>query len=412
LQKRIAVIGSGISGLVSANLLSKNYDVTLFEANDYLGGHTHTVDVDWQGQNFAIDTGFIVFNKKTYPNFCKLLTSLAVPIQASEMSFSFSSSTMGLEYNGNRLNTLFADRANLFKPSFYKMLMDITQFNRQAEAYLTQTSEDCSVREFLQWRQYSSQFTKAYFLPMAAAIWSVKPAQIYETSARFIFSFFDNHGLLNVVNRPPWYVIAGGSRNYIAPLTKPFSQNIVTRAKVENIRTQQNQVILHVQGEDVVFDAVVIATHSDQALQMLAQPTPEQQEILAAITYNDNDVVLHYDTSVLPKKRLAWASWNYKDTPADNVGLTYYMNRLQNLTAPVDFCVSVNLTESIQADKILHRFRYAHPCFTRQAIKAQLRHAEINGQQNIYFCGAYWGYGFHEDGVKSAIDACASLGVL
>lgn len=411
MPKRIAVIGSGISGLVSANLLSKKYDVTVFEANNYIGGHTHTVDVEFANQKYAIDTGFIVFNQKTYPDFCKLLSVLDVSAQPGEMSFSFRSDGLRLEYNGNRLNTLFADRKNLFNPSFYKMLADVARFNRLAKTYLLQSNNEMSVEEFIQRHKFSSLFTHAYFLPMAAAIWSVSPAEIYVTSARFVFQFFANHGLLEVVNRPPWYVIKGGSRSYIAPLTQAFRDKIVLQAEVKNIRAEQEQVILQVNNEDIHFDAVVIATHSDQALKMLARPTTVATEILSAIGYKDNEVVLHTDSSVLPKNKLAWASWNYLDTQNNNFGLTYYMNRLQNIDASVDFLVSVNLTHLIQPEKIIEKFSYAHPSFTPAAIKAQQRYAEINGKQNIYYCGAYWGYGFHEDGVKSAIAACAALDV-
>jgi predicted NAD/FAD-binding protein len=262
LHKRIAVVGSGISGLVSANLLSKNYDVTLFEANNYIGGHTHTVDVEVNHHKYAIDTGFIVFNKKTYPNFCKLLDKLGVAIQESEMSFSFRSQAMGLEYNGHSLNTLFADRANLFKPKFYKMLRDISHFNRQAKAYLSRNHDDVSIADFVNKNRYSQLFIHAYLLPMTAAIWSAKPTEMYATSARFILNFFENHGLLDIINRPSWYVLKSGSRSYIAPLTQPYRQQIFLNKKVKSIRTQENKVILKVQNEDVVFDAVVIATHS------------------------------------------------------------------------------------------------------------------------------------------------------
>jgi predicted NAD/FAD-binding protein len=412
LQKRIAVIGSGISGLVSAYLLNKQYDITLFEANNYIGGHTNTVDLEIDDHQYAIDTGFIVFNKATYPNFCKLIDKLGVAIQKSEMSFSFRSDAMAMEYNGHSLNTLFSDRSNLVKPAFYKMLNDITRFNRNAKSYIAQNMQDFTVAEFIQENRYAALFTKAYLIPMAAAIWSAKPAELYAAPARFIFNFFANHGLLDVANRPQWYVVAGGSRNYIEPLIQDFRSKIFLNAKVDNIRHSNNQVILTVQNQEMTFDAVIIATHSDQALRMLANPTQGEDAILSAIPYQKNEVVLHSDSSVLPKKRRAWASWNYLDSVNDAAGLTYYMNRLQNIDSPIDFCVSVNQSEIIQPEKIFERFSYSHPCFTQEAQRAQSQHAEINGKNNIYYCGAYWGNGFHEDGVKSALDACEPLGIV
>jgi predicted NAD/FAD-binding protein len=412
LQKRIAVIGSGISGLVSAYLLNKNYDVTLFEANNYIGGHTCTVDLEIDDYQYAIDTGFIVFNKQTYPNFCKLIDKLGVAIQQSEMSFSFRSDAMGIEYNGNNLNTLFSDRSNLFRPAFYKMINDIARFNRHAKSYIAQNIQELSIDDFIQQNNYSALFTKAYFVPMAASIWSAQPAEIYTTPARFIFNFFENHGLLAIANRPQWYVVAGGSRNYIEPLIQGYRDKIFLNAKVDHISHRDNQVILKVGNDEVIFDAVVIATHSDQALQMLGEPSPAEDSILSAIQYQKNEVVLHSDNSLLPKKRRAWASWNYLDNNQEMAGLTYYMNRLQNIESPIDFCVSVNQTEKIQPEKIFERFTYSHPCFTQEAIRAKQQHAEINGKNNIYYSGAYWGNGFHEDGVKSALDACEPLGVI
>jgi predicted NAD/FAD-binding protein len=412
LQKRIAVIGSGISGLVSAYLLSKKYDVTVFEANDYIGGHTNTVDLEIDDHQYAIDTGFIVFNKETYPNFSKLIDKLGVAIQRSEMSFSFRSDAMAIEYNSRNLNTLFSDRSNLFKPAFYKMIKDITRFNRDAKSYIAQNMQEFTVEDFIQQNKYDALFAKAYLVPMAAAIWSAKPAEIYAAPARFIFNFFANQGLLNLSSRPQWYVVAGGSRNYIEPLIQHYRSQVFLNAKVDQIRHHNNQVILTVQNEDVTFDAVVIATHSDQALRMLAKPTPAEDALLSSIQYQKNEVILHSDNSVLPKKRLARASWNYLDSANEKAGLTYYMNRLQNIESPIDFCVSVNQSEIIQPEKIFERFSHSYPCFTQAALRSQQQHADINGKNNIYYCGAYWGNGFHEDGVKSALDACEPLGIV
>jgi predicted NAD/FAD-binding protein len=411
LSKRVAVIGAGVSGLVSAYLLDKRYDITLFEAQDYLGGHTHTHTISYQDIPYQIDTGFIVFNKKTYPYFCQLLDTLNVPIQKSEMSFSFKSSAMGLEYNGHSLNSLFADRKNLFRPAFYSMVKDIARFNREAKLFLTTQAPAVTITDFIAQNNYNEWFQRAYFIPMTAAIWSAKPSDMYHTPADFILNFFENHGLLDIRQRPQWYVIAGGSKNYIAPLIKNFQHKIHLNAPIENIRRANDKVIIRVAGEEVIFDAVVIATHSDQALRLLENPSADEYKILSAISYQKNDVVLHHDASILPKRRLAWASWNYADHGVDSSTLTYYMNKLQNINAPIDFCVSLNQTEKIHPQKIFKQFSYSHPSFTQAAIAAQQSHHVINGKNGIYYCGAYWKYGFHEDGVKSAIDACQSLGV-
>jgi predicted NAD/FAD-binding protein len=411
LRTRIAVIGSGISGLVSAYLLSKRYEVTLFEANDYLGGHTHTHDIIFQENPYAIDTGFIVFNKKTYPNFCRLIEKFDIGIQKSEMSFSFRSDKMGLEYSGKSFNSLFSDRRNFLKPAFYKMVKDISRFNKEAKTFLTNMRHDVSVGEFIKQNKYRNWFTEGYFIPMTAAIWSAKPSEIYATSVSFILNFMENHGLLDIYQRPQWYIIAGGSKNYIQPLVQDFKHNILLNSKVNQICRRDSKIVLKVDNTEAQFDAVMIATHSDQALSLLEQPSADEARILSAIAYQENDVVLHYDTNLLPRARRAWASWNYADTTSELTSLTYYMNKLQNISAPVDFCVSLNQAERIQLEKIIKRFRYSHPCFNQAAIKAQSEHHLINGKDGVYYCGAYWKYGFHEDGVTSALDACKSLGV-
>jgi len=410
-SKRIAIIGSGISGLVSAYLLNKNYNITLFEANNYIGGHTATIDVNLADKNYAIDTGFIVFNQKTYPNFCRLLQKLQVPIQPTEMSFSFRSDARQIEYNGHNLNTLFADRRNLFKPKFYRMIKDILLFNKQAKKFIAKVdNSDLSIRKFIATEKYSELFVNAYLLPMISAIWSAEPINMLDSPAHFILRFCENHGLLDVANRPQWSVVAGGSKQYIAPLTKSFAQNIRLNTKVNSVRRINNGVEIHTENGIEQFDAVIFATHSDQALNLLADPTDDEKNILAAIPYSNNEVVLHTDESVLPKNKLARASWNYLDVASQKFALTYYMNRLQSLNSKIDFCVSVNLTEHINPEKIIQKFNYSHPCYQVQTIQAQKQHNLINGKNSTYFCGAYWGYGFHEDGVNSAIAACLPLG--
>lgn len=411
MSKRIAVIGSGISGLVSAYLLSKRYDVSLFEANDYLGGHTNTVSVDIGSEQHFIDTGFIVFNKKTYPNFCQLIEKLNIPIQLSEMSFSYRSINSGFEYNGHSLNTLFSDRRNLYKLSFYRFIKEIILFNNEAKKFLSEAKNTAiSIKEFIECHQYSPQFIECYLIPMISSIWSKNKADTLNCSAHFIFKFYENHGLLDLYNRPPWYVIAQGSKSYIPPMIAKLKEQIYLNTKIQAITREAHQVVLKSESNEAIFDCVVIATHSDQALKLLAQPTEEELNILSAIKYTENEVVLHTDEHIMPRRKLSWASWNYLDNEHSSSSLTYYMNRLQSIQSRTNFFVSVNLSESIDSNKIIQRFKYAHPCLDLPAIKAQQQINLINGLNNTYYAGSYWGYGFHEDGVNSAINTCRLIG--
>ena len=411
MSKRIAVIGSGISGLVSAHLLSNRYDVSLFEANDYLGGHTNTVSVDIAGEQYPIDTGFIVFNKKTYPHFCQLIEKLKVPIQLSEMSFSYRSKASGFEYNGHNLNTLFSDRGNLFKPSFYRFIKEIILFNNDAKKFLADSQRsEISIKEFLYRHRYSTQFKECYLIPMMSSIWSKNKEDTLNCSAHFIFKFYANHGLLDLSNRPPWYVIAQGSKSYIPHMIKPFKNQIYLNTKIETIQRNADHVVLKSKNNEFTFDCIVIATHSDQALKLLSQPSKKEIEILSAIKYTENEVILHTDEQIMPKRKLSWASWNYLDTGASSSCLTYYMNRLQSIQSRTNFFVSVNLSGLIDSKKIIQRFKYAHPCLDIAALKAQQQITLINGMNNTYYVGSYWGYGFHEDGVNSAINTCKLIG--
>ncbi|MBN9229235.1 MAG: FAD-dependent oxidoreductase [Legionella sp.] len=409
-MKKIAVIGSGISGLTSAYLLSKSHDVSLFEANDYLGGHTHTISVTTEESEYNIDTGFIVFNKRTYPNFCKLLEELNVPIQPSEMSFSYRSDHRGLEYCGHSLNTLFSDRRNLVNKDFYRLLKDIISFNTHAKKFLAQTDDlTVTIHEFIRKHHYSEQFTECYLIPMMAAIWSKNREDALNCSALFIFNFYHNHGLLEIFNRPTWYVIKQGSKNYIAPMLERLKDQVYLNSKVERIIREEGKVKIITRGQEQIFDAVICATHSDQTLAMLDKPTAEEMNILSAIKYTNNEVVLHKDKKVMPKNRKAWASWNYLDNQNNEATLTYYMNRLQSIHTHHDFFVSMNLTHEIDQEKIIQSFQYAHPCLDVSALKAQKQINLINGLHNTYYAGSYWGYGFHEDGVNSALKACHLL---
>lgn len=411
MSKRIAVIGSGISGLVSAYLLSKRYDVSLFEANDYLGGHTNTVSVDIEGEQYPIDTGFIVFNKKTYPNFCQLMEKINIPIQLSEMSFSYRSMSSGFEYNGHSLNTLFSDRRHLFQPGFYRFIKEIILFSYDAKKFLAEDqSTEIIIKEFLKRRQYSVQFIECYLLPMMSAIWSKNKEDTLNCSAHFIFQFYANHGLLDLYNRPSWYVIAQGSKNYIPPMIKKLNDHIYLSTKIETIQRKANHVVLQSESGESTFDCVVIATHSDQALKLLSQPSQEEINMLSAIKYTENEVILHTDEQIMPRRKLSWASWNYLDIGSSSPSLSYYMNRLQSIQSRTNFFVSVNLSGIIDNKKIIQRFKYAHPCLDLAAMKAQQHIKLINGVNNTYYVGSYWGYGFHEDGVNSAINTCRLMG--
>jgi uncharacterized protein len=402
---RIAIIGSGISGMVAAYHLSQNHAVTMYEAGGHVGGHTHTVDVESGGRHYAIDTGFIVFNDWTYPNFISLLDELAVPWQASDMSFSVRCENSGLEYNGTSINSLFAQRRNLLRPSFLGMVADILRFNREAPALLT-SGYELSLGDHLEAQRYSRYFIENYIIPMGAAIWSSSPAEMLAFPARFFVEFFAKHGFLSVNDRPTWRVIRGGSREYVKRLTAPYAGQIRLSTPVESILRQPNRVVLRLRSGAVeTFDAVFIACHSDQALKLLHDSSPEERRILGAIPYQENEALLHTDTRLMPRRPKAWAAWNYHRPrePSDRVTVTYHMNTLQTLTAPVQFLLSLNRGEAVDPAQVLGRYVYHHPVFTTAAVAAQKRHHEINGVRRTYYCGAYWGYGFHEDGVKSAL---------
>ncbi|GIU04314.1 NAD(P)/FAD-dependent oxidoreductase [Shewanella morhuae] len=414
-MKNIAIVGTGISGLTCGHLLSESHQVTVFEANDYIGGHTATVDIEHQGQTYAIDTGFIVFNDRTYPRFERLLKRLKVTTLPTEMSFSVHNALTGLEYNGNNLGSLFAQKRNLLNPRFWAFLREILRFNKGCKAlYQQDIYPDGNLGDYLDSENFSSFFAEHYILPMGAAIWSSSIEDMRSFSLKFFIRFFEHHGLLNVSDRPQWYVLQGGSRSYIPDLIAPFKDNIRLNSPVSAIERHGNGVKLQVNGQWLEFDEVILACHSDQALRMLKDPTAAEQAILGDLSYQDNDVVLHMDTTILPKRKVAWASWNYRldgDTKRP-ASVTYNMNILQQLPANAPtFCVTLNQSELIDTSKVLRRFNYAHPVFNEASLKAQSRREEISGQNHTHFAGAYWHNGFHEDGVRSALDVCAHFGV-
>ena len=411
---KIAIIGSGIAGLTSAYLLSRSHDITLFEAGDRIGGHTHTVNVTVEGQRYAVDTGFIVFNDWTYPNFIRLLGQIGVTFKPTEMSFSVCDRSSGFEYNGNTLNSLFAQRRNLLSPGFWGMLRDILRFNREAPLDLQaqRISADMTLGDYLDAGGYGPRFIRHYIVPMGAAIWSMSLADMLGFPLQFFVRFFKNHGLLSVSNRPQWCVIEGGSSSYIEPLTRSFREQIRLDCPVHRVERAADGVIIHSAAGTEAFDKVVFACHSDQALALLGDPSSAEQQILGALPYADNDVVLHTDTRLLPDRQRAWASWNYRlsGNPQTQAAVTYDMNILQGIDSATTFCVSLNQTSMINPLKILARYTYAHPQYSLAAVAAQARWEELCGAQHTYYCGAYWANGFHEDGVVSALRVAQAFG--
>lgn len=413
---KLAIVGTGIAGMTAAHLLHRDHDLTIYEAGEYIGGHTNTIDVEHEGVTYAVDTGFIVFNDWTYPNFIALLDRLGVASQPTDMSFSVRCEDTGLEYNGTSLNRLFAQRRNLLRPSFYRMIRDILRFNRESVRLLEEPGLGPALGTYLEQNRYSPYFIRHYIVPMAGAIWSAGASTIWQWPARYLVQFFKNHGMLSVDARPTWRVITGGSQRYVETLVRPFRDRIRLRTPVVRINRLWDGVdIRSLDRTDSErterFDGVLLACHSDQALALLADPSPLEREILGAIPYQPNEAILHTDRSLLPRRRLAWAAWNYHllPTPADRVLVTYHMNTLQRLTAPSDFCVTLNRADAIDSAKILRRITYHHPVFSPEAVGAQERHGEINGRRRTWYCGAYWSYGFHEDGVRSAMAACRAL---
>ncbi len=421
-MKKIAVIGTGISGLTSAYLLSRKHNVTVFEKNNYIGGHTATKDIELNGQSYAIDTGFIVCNNKTYPNFLKLLKQLKVALQPTEMSFSVLNKQSNLEYNGNTINTLFAQRRNIFSVKFWRLITEIIRFNKTCkERYsLDNIDKNETLGDFLSEHKFSEYFTQNYILPMGAAIWSTSLIEMLEFPLHFFIRFFYNHGLLNITDRPQWYVIPKGSREYIKPLVKSFENNIHLNTSIKHVKRHNSNVeIVFSDNSTQVFDEVIFACHSDQALKLLEQPTDEELSILGDIPYSANEVVLHTDTTLLPTRKLAWASWNYLLDDTSNQEqltrsscVTYNMNILQGLkTKEHTFCVTLNQTAKINPEKILATFTYHHPVFNQTSLNAQKRRDEICGINNTHFVGAYWHNGFHEDGVVSAVKVAKRFGI-
>lgn len=412
---KIAVIGSGISGLVAAYVMSKEHEVHLFEADSRLGGHTHTHDIKVESGTYQIDTGFIVHNDRNYPNFVKLMNQLGVETKDSFMSFSVKVEENGLEYNGTSINSLFCQRKNIINPSFYRMIRDILRFNKEATEYFLKHREEApdqmTLEDYLRQNHYSKEFTEYYIMPMGAAIWSASREEMKKFPLHFFVRFFHHHGMLTVDERPQWRVLKGGSKSYIPKIIQPFEKNIHLNAPITSVVRNNNKVILN---QNLEFDHVILACHANQAMNMIKDANEEEKKVMGGFSYRPNDILLHTDVSVLPKKVLGHASWNYflPKVQLDRVAVTYHMNILQGIKAPETFLVSLNMDHLIDPKKVIKKIPYSHPVYNQSAVESQKQWDKIsNLESRTHFCGAYWGNGFHEDGVKSALKVTETFGL-
>jgi uncharacterized protein len=421
-RQNVAVIGSGISGLAASYLLSRKYDVHLFEKDNRLGGHTHThlIEDPATGRATPVDTGFIVHNDRTYPNLVKLFAELGIETQSSDMSFGVSCRKTGFEYSSRGLNGFFAQRTNFFRPAHYLFFRELLRFNREAAALLEDPSNvNVTLGEYLEQERFSREFTDQYLYPMSAAVWSTSPQQMRDFPAFTLIRFFENHGFLGINTHPKWKTLRGGSHAYIAPLTRPYVHNIRTAAQLKTVQRDADCVTLRfADGVTRVFDQVVFATHGDQVLPLLENPTRCEREVLGTFRNSSSQTWLHTDTRMLPRRQQAWASWNYhvsvegmQDLSSRGVAVTYDMNRLQAIDSPTRFCVTLNAVNGIDERKVLRRMAYSHPLYTLDSVRAQARWHEISGYNRTHYCGAYWFYGFHEDGLNSALRVAKALGV-
>jgi len=407
--KRIGIIGTGIAGLTCAYHLAPHHQVTLFEKNDYIGGHTHTVNATVGDEQAAIDTGFIVFNDRTYPLFMELLAEIGVTFQPTEMSFSVRNDAANLEYSGANLISLFAQPANLLRPRHYLFLRDILRFNRNVRKDALQ-SPGITIGQYLDRTGYSSFFHNNYLLPMIAAIWSMGIEQARDFPLSSFVRFFENHGLLDVTHRPQWYTIEGGSSSYIKPLTRQFKDNIRLSTPVKSVERKENLVEIVTDSSIESFDEVIFACHGDEVLPLFANPSADEKRVMAGFTTSRNRVVLHTDRDLLPKRRAAWASWNYRvsDELRQETALTYHMNILQRLNKRNNYLVSLN--QEVDESQILAEFIYRHPVYSIESLRSQELWALISGRDRIHYAGAYWFNGFHEDGVRSGRRVATMLG--
>jgi len=407
---KVAIVGSGISGNTIAHLLHKKHTISLYEKDSRIGGHSHTHNLYIDGNSVFVDTGFIVFNKKTYPLFLALLEELGVEYENSNMSFSVFSKISGLEYNGTSLNTLFSQRKNLFNYKFIKMIFEILRFNKESLRIL-EAQEELTLGEYLRDNRYSDYFSKHYILPMGSAIWSSNLEGMMKFPAKFFISFLHNHGMLKVNDRPQWLTIRNGSQSYVEKLCQPYKKAIKLNSNIKRIERKPNEIIIYDQDGKKSFDYLFMACHSDEAMNLLSDLTKDERRILSAIPYINNEIYLHTDASIMPKNKLSWAAWNYNIDRKTNepITLTYNMNILQNIKTTTPILVTLNPKGNIRGEKIIKKLNYAHPLFTIDGIKAQKKHHLISGVNRTFFAGAYWGNGFHEDGVRSAYDVVNQL---
>ncbi|GAC1441808.1 MAG: FAD-dependent oxidoreductase [Solirubrobacteraceae bacterium] len=410
---RIAVVGGGVAGIVAAHSLHGQHEFTLFEAADYLGGHTNTITVERDSGTWHVDTGFIVLNDRNYPNFNRLLREAGVPIQSTHMGFSVKGEDRDFEYAGTPRG-VFCQRSNLTDPGFLRMIADLVRFNRRLRKLLEQGAPGGgpSLGSWVEQEGFSRRFIDELIVPQASAVWSADPASMWDFPVSFLAEFFNNHGMLGFTDRPQWQTVVGGSHAYVKALSAPWADRIRLDSPVESVRRGEHGVELRVRGrEPESFDRVVLACHADQALAMLADPTALESELLGAFPYQRNEAVLHTDVSLLPRRRAAWQAWNFHlfERPRPQTTVTYYMNHLQRLNASEHFCVSLNMTDSIDPAKIIRKIDYAHPVYTQAGVSAQGRFDELNGRAGTHFAGAYWGWGFHEDGVRSGLRAVEGL---
>jgi uncharacterized protein len=411
---RIAIVGAGVSGLVAAHLLHREHEIVVYEANDYAGGHTNTIRVDTAHQTHHVDTGFIVMNDRNYPNFSRLLDRLGVARQPTHMSFSVKGEERDFEFSGTPRG-LFCQPGNLASPRFARMIVDLLRFNRALRALLEGEESGESMHDFLSRHRFSRAFVERLIVPQMSAVWSADPRKAGSFPARFVAEFFANHGMLGFRDRPRWSTVVGGSARYVEALTAPFGERIRLRTPVSSVTRRDGHVEIVAGGSGAEsYDQVIVATHCDQALRMLSDASERERALLGSIAYQPNEAVLHTDSTLLPRRRAARSAWNFHllREPKPLSTVTYYMNHLQRLAAEEDFCVTLNRTEAIDPAKIIRTIRYAHPMYTPSGVAAQSEHATISGLAGrTHYCGAYWGWGFHEDGVVSALRACKPFGV-
>lgn len=408
---RIAIVGTGISGLVAAHHLHRRHEVTVYEAAARIGGHTHTITVDDPAGEQAIDTGFIVFNDRNYPRFEALLDELGVAAKPSHMSFSVSDGRGGFEFSGTPWG-LFARPAHLLSPAFIRMLRDWRRFNRLAPGLIEMNGTAPSLGAWLEREGFSPHFIDRLIVPQASAVWSADPNQMWSFPASFMAEFFGNHGMYSLRDRPRWRTVRGGARSYVDAITAPWRDRVRTAAPVRRIERLPDEVRIEADGRETEgFDRVVIAAHSDQALSLLADPSEAEREVLGAIPYQANDAVLHTDASLMPRRRAAWSSWNFHltEAPPARTTVTYWMNHLQRLRARHQYFLTLNRDDAIDPEKVIRRFTYDHPVYTAAGVAAQARRGEVSGVRRTHYCGAYWGWGFHEDGVVSGLRVCEEV---